>query len=872
MLPSLHLALNNLSGKRGRTALIIGAVALASALIVAVSCAINTVQASMEIGLVRILGRADARIIHQFSGRFDEDVLERVRTWPEVDRATGRLAASVSLVHADRRARGDSALPLRAFATAIGVEYDFDATLTNLEIVEGRYPTAPNEVLLDRSAAAELQAAPGDNLIAEGDPLDAPLTVAGIYQRDAMLGGTGRNPLVRFDRQALARITGHHQQMTSIMIALREGEDVRAFCDRYAPSLPGVLALEPAEMVRSGFDRRIEASRFGVIITSILVFISAAFIIVTAMTTSVIERQREMALARSIGASRGQLFGAQLTVGAVMASLGAAVGVPLGIALTASLVWWFREHLHAGLVMSGQGLLLAGAGALASGLLGGVYPAFLASSVTPLEAMTRRARPPRITGLALACVLGVALVVVQLVLMLISDSDTRFYSYAIVGLPALHIGYFILAVPVLMLIATGCGGALSALLRLPRGMLSRTVIATPYRNGFTAGALMVGISMLVSTWGGGTALLNGWVNQIRFGDAFVSRRTGIPSEQQQAIASLPFVRSATAMTYLPVRVVGRQVFGVEGMSPPTVLCIGLDPHAFFSINALEWIAGDPQQAIQRLREGDAIVVADRFLIAGAIGVGDRLTLGPPGGSNRNGNHADHEFEVVGVVSAAGLDIASQVLGARSAYMEFSVSNVFMDIEAVRRRFDNHDAYVMQLELASDISDEAAQDAVAAVAPGVTFRSGRWILETINDVARTLLTVQSVIAFAALVLACIGVGNIIMANIHGRRYEYGVLRAAGAQRGLLLRLIFGEALILALTGAAVGTMLGMHLTWVSTTMYRDLAGISVDLIVPFAPTAIGWAALACMTLLVALPAAISIMRRTPSALLASGRNG
>ncbi|HRP64421.1 MAG TPA: ABC transporter permease, partial [Phycisphaerales bacterium] len=156
MLPSLHLALNNLSGKRGRTALIIGAVALASALIVAVSCAINTVQASMEIGLVRILGRADARIIHQFSGRFDEDVLERVRTWPEVDRATGRLAASVSLVHADRRQRDGSEMPLRAFATAVGVEYDVDATLTNLEIVEGRYPSAPNEVLLDRSAAAEL--------------------------------------------------------------------------------------------------------------------------------------------------------------------------------------------------------------------------------------------------------------------------------------------------------------------------------------------------------------------------------------------------------------------------------------------------------------------------------------------------------------------------------------------------------------------------------------------------------------------------------------------------------------------------------------------------------------------------------------------
>jgi hypothetical protein len=61
MQSSWRLALNTLAGKKGRTALMISAVGLAASLVVAVSCAIASVQASMEQGIVKILGRADAR-------------------------------------------------------------------------------------------------------------------------------------------------------------------------------------------------------------------------------------------------------------------------------------------------------------------------------------------------------------------------------------------------------------------------------------------------------------------------------------------------------------------------------------------------------------------------------------------------------------------------------------------------------------------------------------------------------------------------------------------------------------------------------------------------------------------------------------------
>src|SRR5690606_11097780 len=152
-----------------------------------------------------------------------------------------------------------------------------------------------------------------------------------------------------------------------------------------------------------------------------------------------------------------------------------------------------------------------------------------------------------------------------------------------------------------------------------------------------------------------------------------------------------------------------------------------------------------------------------------------------------------------------------------------------------KHFDNDDALMMQINLTDAVTDDEAQEAISAVAPGVRFRSGRWIMEMIKSVAVTMLNVQSAIAFAALILACIGVGNEIAANIHARGFEYGVLRAVGGQRSLLLRLIFGEAALLALGGAVTGTILGMHLGWVGTMFYRDLAGIDVVISFPAMPT-------------------------------------
>jgi putative ABC transport system permease protein len=846
-----------------RTLLMIGAVGVSAALVVTVSCAFASSSSAMRLSVRKMLGSTDARIIHPGNGSVSADLLERVRQWPEVKLIAPRLIGAVTLVRADGKRDAETDRPLRTTPTAIGVEFDVETQgFRSIDLTAGTIPTLPNEVLLDPIVAESLEAEPGDRLIIQrfGEPIE--LIVSGVYDRQRL--GAVQRGIIMMDRSLLAQATGKNDQLTSILMILREGENVQEFCRRHEAEVPGVLVLEPAEMVTTGLDRQMLASRFGLRIASMLTFMCSAFIIVTALTTSVTERQREMAIIRCIGASRTQLFLAQLMVGAGLGGLGAVVGIPIGIGLAWLLVWWFSDLLAAGLSIEPLGLQLAATGALACGLLGAIYPAWMASRVPPLQAMTMQARSTRASSIIFVAALAVAMIAAQVLLWISFDVQTRFQLYVNIGLPALHVGYFMLAVPMLVVMVMLVSPGLERLLRLPSGIVSRNLLGTPFRHGFTAGAMMVGICILVSTWSNAQSLLTDWLGRIKFADGFALRTTGITSQEQQAIAALPFVTATCPIGYLPVKVVGRQIFGVEGLAPPNVICVGFDPPRFIDMNAVTWVAGDPQHAIRRLGDGDAIIVADRFLVTQQVKLGDRLTLAS--------GRVQKDYEVVGAVTSGPLDIATQFFGIRSQYMEFAISCVFMDFAEVIRTFDNDDAYMFQVNFPEDMNDKQVTRAIEEAAPGVRFRSGRSIQRTINAIAFALMTVQSTVAFAALALACLGVGNVIMANIHGRRYEFGVLRAVGAHRGLIARLILAETAILALTGVFVGTLLGMHLAWIGVENYRGLAGLPLTLSVPTVPMIVGWMVLLVMTMLAALPGVWSVIRHPPSTLLSAGRAG
>jgi putative ABC transport system permease protein len=862
MSPVLRLALNSLSGRRGRTGLIVGAVALASSLIVAVACAMHSAQATIEQNLARTLGAADARVVHLFNGTIDESLLDDIRAWPEVALAVGRLDSWLTLIHADERVDPETGRLVRASIRALGIDPEHDRSLQGVTIQSGRDILAADEIILDPMSAERLRAGVGDELVVQrfGEPV--PLRVVGLFERETI--GVLQRPQLHIRLETLAEASGRQGTLSGIWITLRRGVEVEAFCAAHAGELADSLSLEPAERARTGFDRRMSALRMGLVVASALGFMCASFIIVTGMTTAVVERQRELGLWRCLGASRRQVFASQLWIGLLIGAAGAAVGTPIGIALAAWLVWHFRELLPAGFVISPLGVGLSAAGALLAGLLGAAYPAWRAARVPPLRAMASAANPAHAKGMSLITIAGLICLGAFLLTRGLGDEQQRFWTWMYFGLPIVHIAFFLLAAPILMLTSPITAFAATAMLRLPRSLLIQSIRATPIRHGLTAGALMVGMAVFVGTWSNGTALLSNWLGKIRFADGFAFRSVGISPQQQQAIAELPFVKEVCPIGYLPVRVVGQQVFGVKEFAPQSVIAVGFDPEVFFRINSIHWVEGDPDSAIAKLKSGEGVIVAKEFNLVRGMKVGDRLRLGA--------GRVEREFEIVGVVEAAGLELAIQFWGVRSQYTDAAIRCVFLDWETVGREFDNRDAYMMQVNLSEDLPDTQVRRAILDAAPGVGYRSGRFIRRVFTNLATAVLSVYSTIALAALALASLGVANIVAAGIHSRQFEFGVLRAVGGARSLLLRLILGEALVVAIAAGLAGTLLGMTFAFVNTRLYRDLIGLPLELVIPWKQVGIGLAATIAVTLLAALPAAIRLMRAHPRALLAAGRGG
>lgn len=861
--PSWHIARLSLFGRPSRTALVGVSVALASILVVTVSCALSTALANVTARVQGLIGEADAVVVHEHGSEFDEAVIAQVRGWTGVVAAAGRLTGTIAVECVDPQT-SDEARPQRTTLSCRGVDLDSDALFAQKRYRIGRAPLSENEIALDPVAQERLSAVPGMRLriVQFGDPIE--LIVTGIYERPTL--GALQRPTAVLSRSVLAEATDHPATIYSVSIVLAKGIATDEWVAQHANLVAPSLKLESTDLATSGLSHVAQEGRIALSLGTMLAFLCCALIIATAMTTALNEQQRAFAMARCIGASRGQLFGGQLLAGAAIGLAAGTAGVPFGIALTAGMVKFYSHLLPAGLSVSWFGIALSLGGSTGAGVLGALWPAWTASRVSVLRALAPQAIAPARSALWVALGIGVTCLLAQVALTQFADSQTRFWCYAFLGLPLIHIGWFILAVPALALLGGLLASPLELFFRIAPGLLRGSLTAHHWRMGLVSGALMVGVGILVSTWSNGSAILENMTQRVRFGDAFVMKSSGFSAAETDRLRSLPGVTAAAAVGYLPLKVIGGQVFGLDGITTNNIVCVGFDSTPFFELNRLEWIAGDPLRAASRLRDGNAILVAQEFQTARGIGIGSILQLGT--------DRDHHPFEVVGVVGAAGLDIATQFFGIRSMYMEHAAGCVFMDFDAVERHFGTREAFLVQLAIAEGATpadEEAIARTVDEVALGAIFASGRGIRTEILNIGAVMLTITTLVAVGALILASFAAGSVITAGVAVRSYEFGVLQAIGASRGLICRLVLAESMIIGVTAGCVGTLFGAHVAWMGTHVYRDLMGLILNLDFSWGVIVCGISAVCLTSFCATLPAVVRLVRRAPRELLTSARN-
>ncbi len=658
--------------------------------------------------------------------------------------------------------------------------------------------------------------------------------------------------------------------LTRIDIVLKEGIDAEAIATRRGAELAPAAIIQTTAKVTSGLDRNVKSSQLGFVLASVLSAMSAAFIILTGLNTSVSEQQRELAIIRCIGGTRAQIALSQLLIGLLVAGAGALVGIPLGIGFSWLLSIGLAEQLHTTLVVPPSGPILAASGSLAAGLIGSAWPAIRAARTSPLRALSIRATRPGRRGIVLASILGLVGIAAQLLIVSVpSSGQVAFWGYATVGLPLMFIGYFLMSVPVILLVALIVSPLLSRVLGLPRSMLLRTIAATPYRHGFTAGAMMGGLALMISIWTNGGALLRDWLGKLSFPDAFVSGLALTP-ESQAALDALPFVESTCAIT---LKQIETDAFGVRALQRYRTHFIAFEPARFFDMTRLEWIQGDEETAKARLLAGGAVIVSREFLVAQGLGVGDIFSCTDPL------TDESHDFDIVGVITSPGLDVISRFFNIGREYEQQALHAVFGSRGDLKDVFGTDIINLFQIDLKDDgpdaVDDETAINTIRATmfalnAGVADAGSGRQIKDKIRLFATGMLLVFSAVSIMAMLVACFGVANLVVASIEARRFEFGVLRAVGGTRGLLVRLVIAETVLVAIAASILGTLMGLQGGYAGQRLYGLLLGLVLELRPPWLAIALGSLVVGLLTLLAACPAIWRLGRTTPLALLGATR--
>ncbi len=935
MRPAWRLAINSLSGRRSRAALLSGAVALSAALVVTVACAMATVRTALNQHIEATIGRADLRLKPSGGGKTLKAAwLDRVRAWPEVEQADGFLQVSLaltlaveSLAHQPDGSWARSATRLKA--TVLATSLEKDGILAPPVLLAGRLPREPDEIVIDALAATHLSvreeraarkawqppalglgstagapwrkagAAPQIPERVAGEPearrineliglrlgdrvegvelmFDAasigftlpfmaqtrPLKVVGISPPPPLVG----RPLAYMTLQGLASIANEPGRLSQIDMIVRPGVDANEVVRSRRADVSAAggehLMIQTTAKITSGVSRNMQSSQLGFILATFMAFLSASFIILTGLTTSVMERQRELAILRCIGAERRQIATAQVLSGVLIGALGAVTGVPLGILIATLLAAAFRERLGVSGTIPPSAVVLAAAGAVVAGAAGAAWPAWRAARVSPLTALASRAEAPSRRGLVAVTLAGVACLIYQAAVVgLPRDGQVLFWTYVTSGLPLMFFGYFLLGVPAAMLVTRLLAEPLSRLLGLPRRLLARTVEGTPYRHGLTAGALMGGLALMVALWTNGGAFLRDWIGKIQFPDAFVSGLALSPTSQRTLDGMTDVVERTCAITLHPVET---DAFGVRALQRYKTTFMAFEPEPFFAMMNPTWVQGHPAEAIPRLDRGGAVIVAREFLVAKGLGVGDTFRC--------RHNERDFEFEIVGVVTSPGLEIVSKFFNIGEDYTDQAMHAVFGSRTDLREKFGSDAIHLIQIDLKEGVDDAAALARFREALFGqiLDAGSGKQVKEFIRTFAGGGLLLVTAVAVAAMLVACFGVANVIVAGIQARQFEFGVLRAVGAPRGMLPRLVIGEALIIALAACVLGTLMGIQGAWADQRLNRLLFGVDMRLHPPPLPIAACWAITIALTLLAAAPAVLRLARRQPRELLGAVR--
>ena len=331
----------------------------------------------------------------------DASLLETVRGVDQVALATGSILdeRNTKILNKDGEATSTEGAPTFGF----GIDTDPALAQFNpLNVLEGRWPAAAHEVVIDVGTADDDGYEVGDTIeIATLQPKQK-FTLVGVAQYGS-LDSLGNASFAVFTIPAAQELLDRVGQYDAISTAAVEGVSEDELVAAIGPVLPETAKVvsasaEAAEAVDE-VDEFTSIFRYFLLAFAGIALFVGAFVIFNTFSITVAQRTREFATLRTIGASRRQVLGSVVLESLVIGLLASLVGLGLGVLLAEGIEGLFRtlgvELPSADRVFALRTVIVALVVGVGITLVAGLFPAIRATRVPPIAAVREGATLPK---------------------------------------------------------------------------------------------------------------------------------------------------------------------------------------------------------------------------------------------------------------------------------------------------------------------------------------------------------------------------------------------------------------------------------------------------------------------------------------------
>lgn len=780
-----RLILRPMLRERGRSALILIAVALGVAVVLAIDLASGAAAGSFRSSMETLSGDNDLEVTA--TGGVPQDLVGRLDTLPYRLRISPRIED-----HATVQANGETVPLIGIDLIAEASDYAGQRVAQNWDSGGLEHINDPDAVWVTRGMGQKA----GDRMPLLINDSVHPYTVRGVIPETAELG----TDAVVMDIGAAQAATGKMGHVDRILIKLPEHGKLDEWEHTLRRTVPQGVQLRPQGSQTDANRKMLSAFRWNLRVLSYIAVLVGAFLIYNTISVSVVRRRAQIGTVRALGASRNAVLFAFLTEAALFGFIGSLLAIPLGRLMAIGAVRLLSTTVNALYISSHAGVLTLSAASLALAFTVGIgvtlasalAPALEASRVSPTEAMARGAREYAVRVERKWDVMA------AIVLALLGTAAAQ--APPIAGKPLLgYVSAILLIASCALAVPSLVHGVLSTTSGLLRRMLgveallaSRSLSGSLRRTSVLVCALATAIAMMTSVAimvGSFRQTVISWMDTQLPADLYL-RPAGNPAEDRHPTIASDF---AQQLSTLPgVANVSRfRAYEIEYQGlPVTVASVETGAPRFDQTSG--FVSGrSPAAVLKELSQPGTAMVSEPFTNKHHVKAGDTLVL--PLGSQLA------HLRIVDVF----YDYANErgyIILARKNMLKYLHDTAASNL-------------AVYLKPGADLETVRAEMQRAAAHHDVLIFSNRDLRrEAIRIFDQTFAITYALEAISVLV-AVMGIAGALMSIVFDRRREFGLLHYLGASNGQIRRLILAEAGLIGILSNIAGLALGIALSLV-----------------------------------------------------------